>query len=68
MMAVTIRPNTMTREERFTRTVMGVLLIGASFVSWGKWVSLALGILYLISAWLGYCATCEMYKKFNKIS
>ena len=53
-------------EDRFTRTVFGVIMILAVFVSWGKWVVFVLGVLFLISAWLGYCATCELYKKLNK--
>jgi len=57
------RVNNMPPEERFTRTVFGVIMIGAAFFSWGKWIVLILGILFLISAWQGYCATCEMYKK-----
>lgn len=61
-----IRPNNMKPEERFSRTVVGILMITAAFVSWGKWLSLVLGILFLVSAWLGYCFTCELYKIFNK--
>ena len=55
---------TMPPEERFTRTLFGVILIGTIFVSWGKWVTLVLGILFLISAWHGFCATCYIYRKF----
>lgn len=50
-------------EERFTRTTFGVIMIFSALVSWGKWVILVLGILFIISAWNGYCATCEIYKK-----
>jgi len=53
-------------EERFSRTLFGVIMILSAFVSWGKWVILVLGILFLVSVQLGYCATCEMYKKLNK--
>ncbi|OGX31587.1 MAG: hypothetical protein A2787_09955 [Omnitrophica WOR_2 bacterium RIFCSPHIGHO2_01_FULL_48_9] len=58
--------NNMKPEERFTRTFCGILLILSALVSWGKWIALSVGILFLISAWLGYCATCEVYKKINK--
>ena len=56
------RKNNMPTEERFTRTVFGVILILSACVSWGKWVALILGILFLISAWQGYCVTCAWYK------
>ena len=58
--------NNIPPEERFTRTVAGIILIMSAFVAWGKWVSLLLGVLFLVSAWKGYCATCEMYKKISK--
>ena len=58
--------NTMPEEERFTRTFFGVMMILCAFVGWGKWVILVLGVLFLLSAWLGYCATCEAYKKLMK--
>ena len=61
-----IRVNTMKPEERSTRTLIGIILIGTAFVSWGKWVAFTLGVLFIASAWLGYCATCEAYEKFNK--
>lgn len=60
------RINNMPPEERFTRTVFGVVLVLATFISWGQWIAFVLGILFLISAWQGYCATCELYKKINK--
>ena len=60
------RKNNMPPEERFTRTVFGIVLIGSALVHWGRWVSLILGILFLVSAWEGYCATCEMYRKFKR--
>lgn len=53
-------------EERFTRTLFGIVMIVASFISWGKWIMLVLGVLFLASAWQGYCVTCEMYKKCAK--
>ena len=53
-------------EEVFTRTLFGVMLIAASFLSWGKWVSLLLGILFLLSAFSGFCLTCFLYNKFIK--
>ena len=60
------RISNMPEEERFTRTLFGVIMIGSVFVGWGKWVIFVLGVLFLISAWLGYCATCEAYKKLIK--
>ncbi len=53
-------------EERFTRTLFGIVMIVASFIAWGKWIMLVLGVLFLVSAWQGYCVTCEMYKKLNQ--
>ncbi len=55
--------NNLPPEDRFTRTVFGIIMIAAAFVSWGRWVTLVLGVLFLISAWQGYCVTCELYKK-----
>lgn len=62
-----IRVNTMPPEERLARTVFGVVMVGAAFVSWGKWIVFMLGIMFLLSAWLGYCSLCEAGRKiFNK--
>jgi hypothetical protein len=52
-------------EEVFSRTLFGVILIGATFAAWGKWVTFMLGILFLISAASGVCLTCEIYKKLH---
>jgi hypothetical protein len=60
------RLNNMPEEERFSRTLFGVIMITAAFVDWGKWVVFVLGALFLISAWQGFCLTCEIYKRFNK--
>ena len=60
------RVNNMQPEERFTRTLFGIVMIAASFIPWGKWIMLVLGVLFLVSAWQGYCVTCEMYKKLNQ--
>jgi len=60
------KKGTMPPEEVFTRTVFAVILIGSFFVSWGRWVSLILGILFLISAYQGFCITCYLYKKYSK--
>ena len=62
------RVGEMKPEEIFTRTLFGLVLIGASFFSWGRWISLVLGILFLLSASLGFCLTCYLYKKFVKDS
>jgi len=59
------RVNNIPPEDRFTRTLFGVIMIAAAFFPWGRWVVMVLGILFLISAWQGYCVTCEMYKKFH---
>jgi len=58
------RIGTMKPEEVFTRTVFGLIMIGAAFVSWGRWVTFTLGILFLISAFQGFCLTCFLYRKF----
>lgn len=60
------RINNMPEEERFSRTLFGLIMIGAAFVSWGKWVVFVLGILFLVSAWQGFCLTCELYKRAKK--
>lgn len=60
------RINNMPEEERFTRTLFGVIMMGSALVGWGKWVVFVLGFLFLVSAWQGYCATCEAYKKLVK--
>lgn len=60
------RINNVKSEERFTRTVFGIIMIVSAFISWGKWVTFVLGVLFLISAWQGYCVTCELYKKVHK--
>ncbi len=59
------RINNMPPEERFTRSVFGVILGVSFFFPWGRWVALVLGILFLMSAWQGYCVTCEVYKKMS---
>lgn len=59
-----IRRGQMPPEEVFTRTLFGIILISAAFVRWGSWVSLGLGILFIISALSGVCLTCILYKKF----
>ncbi len=58
------RVSNMKPEEIFTRSVFGVIMIGAAFISWGKWVTLVLGVLFLISAAQGFCITCVLYKAF----
>lgn len=62
------RISNMPPEERFTRTFVGIILAVSSFFVWGKWAALALGILFLVSAWNGFCFTCELCRKFNKHS
>ncbi len=51
-------------EEVFTRTLFGIICILAPFVSWGKWVTFVLGILFILSAASGICLTCILYRKF----
>jgi len=53
-------------EDRFTRTLFGIIMISSPFIIWGKWVVFVLGVLFLISARDGYCVTCELYKKAHK--
>lgn len=60
------RVSQMPEEEVFTRCLFGIILIAASFVSWGKWVTGILGVLFLFSAYQGVCLTCILYKKFIK--
>jgi hypothetical protein len=60
------RINNMPEEERFSRTFFGIVMILAAFFSWGKWVICVLGVLFIFSAWQGYCATCELYKKMTR--
>jgi hypothetical protein len=55
-------------EEVFTRTVFGIIMIASAFVSWGRWVMLVLGVLFLVSAFQGICLTCVFYRKFLKSS
>ena len=58
------RVGQMKPEEVFTRLVFAFLLIGSSFFSWGRWVALVLGVLFVISALQGFCLTCWLYKTF----
>ena len=51
------------REEVVSRTIFGVLLILSLFVSWGKWINLVLGVLFILSALKGGCVLCSFYKK-----
>lgn len=60
-----IRFKQLPSEEKFTRTLFGIILIIAGFVPGGRWIALILGILFLISAWQGFCLTCYLYKKFG---
>ena len=53
-------------EERFTKTFFGVIMIACTFVTWGKWVTGVLGILFLLSAFMGVCWACEISKRFLK--
>ena len=46
---------------KFTRTVFGIIMVGAAFVTWGRWVTAILGALFIISAATGWCITCEIY-------
>ncbi len=52
-------------EQRFTKIVFGVTMIGSAFIPGGKWNTFVLGILF-ISAYQGYCVTGEIYKKIEK--
>lgn len=52
-------------EERFTKIVFGMVLIGSLFFSGGKWIVLVLGILFLVSAAWGICWSCKVAKLFS---
>jgi len=54
----------MPAEEIFSRNLFGIVMILATFISWGKWITFTLGILFLLSAFQGVCWTCLFYKKF----
>jgi hypothetical protein len=58
------RVGNMKPEEVFTRTVFGIVMIAAAFVDWGRWVTGILGVLFLISAFQGFCITCHLYRQF----
>jgi len=60
------RVGAMAPEEVFTRTVFGLIMIGVTFISWGRWVTFVLGVLFLVSAFQGFCLTCFLYKKFSR--
>lgn len=54
-------------EERFTRALFGVIMIGSVFFSWGKWVVAALGALFIASAACGApCLLCKVTNIFVK--
>lgn len=50
-------------EERFTRTLFGIIMMGSVFFSWGKWVVAVLGGLFIASAACGICWGCEVSKR-----
>jgi len=62
---VEIRKKKMPIEEIVTRVIFGFLLVGASFFSWGKWVSLSIGILFILSASQNFCLSCYLSKLFQ---
>lgn len=53
-------------DERFSKFLFGLLLIVSFFVSWGQYLSLMLGILFLISALHGYCFSCKCRQFFKQ--
>lgn len=59
------RVGQMKPEEVFSRTTIGIILILSSFFSWGKWVALMVGVLFLVSVLSGICLLCELYKYFR---
>jgi len=59
------RGKTMPPEEVFSRTLFGILMVVSTFIPGGRWVTFILGILFLISAFQGFCVTCYLYKKFH---
>ncbi len=60
------RIKNMPPEEVFTRTLFGILMVVSAFIPWGRWIILVLGVLFLISAFQGFCVTCYLYKRFSK--
>jgi len=56
------RVGNMPEEEVFSRALFGIIMIICAFISWGKWVTFVLGILFLLSAFQGFCITCALYK------
>jgi len=62
-MASKKHPVNLSPKFRFTRTVFGIIMILAIFVPWGKYVVAVLGILFLVSAYNGFCVTCVFYEK-----
>ncbi len=53
--------------ERFGRFLFGALLIGSYFFSWGKWIAVALGTLFLVTSAQGLCINCKYKKLLNNI-
>ena len=54
--------------ERFGRFLFGVLLIGSCFISWGRWIALGLGVLFLVSSAQGLCVSCKCKQAINNIN
>ena len=61
-----IRFNTMPPEELFIRILFGFIMIGSTFIEWGKWITFMLGIIFLIFSTQSYCISCA-FKKFFKL-
>ncbi len=51
--------------ERFSRFLFGVLLLGSFFFVWGKWVAVALGVLFVVSSLHGLCLGCKCKQALN---
>ncbi len=60
----------MTYNERFSKLIFGSLLIASLFLPCGRWIVMAVGILFLASSAYGFCWRCKckegVFKKCDK--
>jgi hypothetical protein len=55
----------MPTDERFSKFLFGALLISSFFVSWGRWLALLLGVLFIASSIYGLCVSCKCKQFLN---